>query len=87
MDIYILFRAPLSYQDRPHSYTKLAVYKLTFQDEYIWLLWNTLPARGNWFSTITLNQFRHGRKIQEDKVTDHFYLQFYGLKPKKNPTS
>jgi hypothetical protein len=85
MDIYILYKSPL--QPTPSLLTRLAVYKLTFQDEYIWLLWNTLPARGNWFSTITLNQFRHGRKIQEDKVTGHFYLQFYGLKLKKNLTS
>lgn len=81
MDIYILYKSPL--QSAPNLLTRLAVYKLTFQDEYVWLLWNTLPARENWFSTITLNNFRHGSEIQEDEITGQFYLKFYGLKQKK----
>lgn len=87
MDIYILFRAPLQYQDRPHLFTKLAIYKLTFHGRYVWELWDTLGwGRQPWFCTITLNKFRHGQRIKYDKGGPT-YLEFRGLKPKKSKSN
>lgn len=83
MNIFILFKCPNQYQERPHLFTKLAIYKLTFHDRYILELWDTLGlGRQGWFSSITLHQFRHGQRIkcERDGPT---YLEFRGLQQKK----